>query len=81
MNNLPAVILLLLPGIYLGAGFIFAVLFVLKGASAIDEGAARAGWGFRLIILPGSILLWPYLCRKWIRVAGKNHRHVLKSTL
>lgn len=80
MSNLPAVFLLWLPGIYLGAGFIFAIFFVLKGVSAMDEGAAGAGWGFRLIILPGSILLWPYLFRKWIRAAGKNHKQVIKTT-
>jgi hypothetical protein len=52
--------------IYLGCGFVFAIPFVLKGANKIDEGAEGATWGFRLIIIPATIVLWPVLLRKWI---------------
>ena len=52
-------------GIYLALGVLFAVAFVSKGAAAIDP-AARAGtWGFRVLIFPGAVLLWPALARRW----------------
>jgi len=59
---------LTLAGLYLGLGTVFAVAFVIRGVQAIDADARDAGLGFRLIILPGCILLWPVLFKKWIRV-------------
>lgn len=64
--------ILLLTGIYLVAGFVFAILFSWKGAAATDEGAADAGWGFRIIIIPGTMVFWPFLLRKWIKAIKKN---------
>lgn len=52
--------------IYLACGFVFAIAFVVKGANVIDEGTHGAPWGFRIIILPASIVFWPLLLRKWI---------------
>jgi hypothetical protein len=63
---------LIIAGIYLAAGFIFAIIFSWRGAGKIDEGVKNAGWGFRLIIIPGTMLLWPYLFKKWIKVAGRK---------
>lgn len=31
----------------------------------MDETAHGAGIGFRLIILPGTLVFWPVLLRKW----------------
>jgi hypothetical protein len=55
----------LIAAAYLMVGFVFALFFVRRGASVIDPAAAPAGVGFRLIILPASALLWPWLARKW----------------
>ncbi len=52
---------------YIGIGFLFAIVFVLKGAGSIDGGAKSAGIVFRLMILPASTLLWPYLLHRWIK--------------
>ncbi len=52
--------------IYFGAGLLFAIAFVARGAGVIDPGAQHAKLGFRLLILPGSALLWPYLLRRWL---------------
>lgn len=60
-------ILLLAVAVYLFAGFIFAIFFVIAGVSKTDEGAKGAGWGFRLIIVPGTMLFWPLLWGKWKR--------------
>ena len=59
---------LMIIAIYLFCGLVFAIPFVIKGAGKIDEGAHDATWGFRLIILPASIVFWPFLLKKWIAV-------------
>ncbi len=50
--------------IYLFLGFVFAVFFVLKGAAKLDAGVRAAPWHFKLIIFPGSMLLWIVLLIK-----------------
>lgn len=62
-----AAILLSLAGLYLLCGFIFAIPFVLVGVGRIDPHAAHGSWGFRILILPGTTLLWPLLAKRWIR--------------
>lgn len=57
--------------LHLAAGVLFAGPFVGFGVARIDPHAARASWGFRLIILPGVILLWPLLAHRWWR--GNRH--------
>ncbi len=57
-------------GVYLGLGLLFAVPFVWVGAGRVDSNAAGGTLGFRLLILPGSILLWPLLLRRWIGATG-----------
>ena len=54
--------------VYLGIGAAFALAFVLFGVQRVDP-AARGGatWGFRILIVPGSIILWPWLASRWIR--------------
>lgn len=47
------------------AGLIFALAFQLRGLSRIDAAARGAGLGFRLLILPGMVALWPLLSRRW----------------
>ena len=53
--------------IYFGIGLLFAILFVWRGAGAIDPAAREGTIGFRLLILPASALLWPLLLRRWVR--------------
>jgi hypothetical protein len=56
--------------LYSAAGFVFAVVFVLKGVQHMDEEAVGTGWGFRLLIFPGSVAFWPLLLKRW--VAGRR---------
>lgn len=56
---------LILLGLYLACGFLFALAFALAGAKRIDPHAARGSWGFRLLITPGAMALWPLLMRRW----------------
>ena len=48
-------------GLYLLAGLLFAVWFAARGAGRLNPVAREGSWGFRLLILPGSALLWPWL--------------------
>ncbi|MDN5203391.1 hypothetical protein QQ008_18535 [Fulvivirgaceae bacterium BMA10] len=52
-------------GIYLLIGLIFSIIFVTKLVGQMDENAKGTGIGFRLIILPGAIALWPLLFKRW----------------
>ncbi len=52
--------------LYLLIGLLFALAFAWKGAGKVDSKAAHTSWLFKLLILPGSMALWPYLLGKWI---------------
>jgi len=52
--------------VYLFAGIVFTIFFQAKGLSKIDEGVHRSSWGFRIIIIPGCIIFWPVLFKKWV---------------
>ncbi len=52
-------------GIYWLIGLIFATAFSVRGAQAIDESVVGAPIGFRLLIIPAAIALWPVLAHKW----------------
>lgn len=60
-------LLVMTVGIYLFSGLIFALVFVSKGIGRIDPMARDSGWGFRLVVLPGVVALWPILLRRWRR--------------
>jgi hypothetical protein len=59
--------LLLLAGIYLLCGLVFAIPFVLTGVNRIDPHAAHGTWGFRLLIIPGTMFFWPMLAHRWMK--------------
>ena len=48
-------------------GLVFALLFVVIGIARIDAQAQGTSIAFRLIILPGSVALWPLLAWRWVR--------------
>ena len=52
---------------YLGLGLIMAVGFVAVGVGRVDPAAKRGTLGFRLLILPGAVALWPLVALKWAR--------------
>lgn len=60
-------ILLMGAGTYLLCGFLFAIPFVLTGVGKIDAQAAHGSWGFRVLIIPGTMFLWPWLARRWMK--------------
>ena len=64
-----AEVLTVIVGIYVAAGVLFAVPFVLRGVNRIDPVAREGTWGFRLIVVPGVVALWPLLALRWLRGA------------
>jgi hypothetical protein len=52
------------------SGLVFAIPFLVAGVGRIDSQAAGTGLGFRLIILPGVVIFWPLLLRRW--AAGRR---------
>ena len=57
---------LLLLGAYLACGLVFAIAFALVGVKEIDPHAAHGSWGFRLLVIPGTMAFWPLLLRRWL---------------
>jgi len=53
-------------GLYFLVGIIFAILFVSFGVQKIDPAARSMVIRARLIILPGTMLLWPFMLVKWM---------------
>ena len=54
-------------GAYLAVGLLFAIPFVLVGVRSIDPHAVHGSWGFRVLIIPGTMFLWPLLARRWMK--------------
>jgi hypothetical protein len=55
--------------IYAVAGLVFAAVFVTRLVGRIDPSAVDGTWGFRLVIVPGVIVFWPYLLGRLLRGA------------
>jgi hypothetical protein len=64
--------MLVVLGLYLAAGLVFAAWFVTAGVGRISPAARGTGWGFRLLIVPGSAALWPLLAWEFIASRGKG---------
>ena len=47
-------------------GVVLAAPFVTIGIGKIDPLARETGIGFRLIVVPGVVALWPLLLRRWL---------------
>jgi len=52
---------------YLLAGLLVGCWFCFFQAGRTDAGAAQSGIGFKLIILPAALLLWPLVLSKRIK--------------
>ena len=67
MSLMTANMLVLSAGIYLTIGFLFSIPFAFFGTGKIDSAARGATLGFKLLIIPGSMALWPLLAWRWIK--------------
>jgi hypothetical protein len=57
--------------LYVAVGLVVAVAFVSYGASRALPEPIPLSLGARILIFPGSTLLWPVVLRRWLR-AGKH---------
>jgi len=53
-------------GAYAALGVLFALAFVTRGVQRVDPAAKTGTLGFRLLIVPGAVALWPLLLRRWV---------------
>lgn len=81
-----AAVFLILLGAYLACGLVFAIPFALFGVKTIDPHAAHGSWGFRLLVIPGTMAFWPLLLRRWA-IGVKEppeecnaHRHAARNS-
>ena len=56
--------------VYAGAGLLLLPWWHLRGLRRLDESAASGPWGFRFLISPGLVALWPLLLRRARRGTG-----------
>ena len=57
-------------GIYLAIGLGFALLFSFVAVGGIDPDAKRMKLSVRLLIIPGTALLWPFMLIKTVLRKG-----------
>jgi hypothetical protein len=69
-------IILIIVVLYLGLGAVFVIPFLIKGIQKVDEGTKGSTIGFKIMIIPGSIVFWPVLMKKWLKA-----QRVLKSKI
>ena len=58
---------------WLGIGAVTAVAFIPFGVGRVSAGAHGA-WPFRLLLIPGVLLLWPLVLWRWARVEAGRAR-------
>ena len=56
---------------YGAAGCVVAAVFLLWGIDRIDPGAA-GGYAFRPLLIPGIVLLWPFVLVRWIALESHS---------
>ncbi len=72
MFQLSIIVFFTLVGVYLVAGLLFSIAFLVKGLQKIDEVAHAGSLGFRIIIFPGCVVFWPVLMRLWMNAAKEG---------
>lgn len=62
--------ILILVGVYLVCGAIFAGVFLARGLRRVDHATQGSPLGFYVLIFPGVAALWPLMLAKWRRAGG-----------
>ncbi len=60
-----------LSGLYAAIGFLVAPILIFWASERFDGSISESTRGFRLLVLPGAILLWPILLRRTWAGAGR----------
>ena len=67
-------VLVFVLGAYAAIGVPIGVAFAARGVTRVDAAAVGSGVRFRVLILPGSIGLWPVVLGKWLRASDANRK-------
>jgi hypothetical protein len=65
-------IILIAGAVYLAGGVLFTGIFLFRGLHKVDQATKGATIGFKIIIIPGCIVLWPVLLGKWMAAAKQQ---------
>jgi hypothetical protein len=65
--------LVLFAELYLALGLVFGVVFVSRMVGRFDPSARSGTLGFRILILPGCAVLWPWLALRLLRPRREGH--------
>ena len=57
---------------YLAFGIVTAIAFVAIGAPKLLAGAPSVSAWARVLLIPGAVLLWPLIVRRWLRLAHER---------
>ena len=66
--------------VYLVLGVLFVFPFLIKGLARVDEGANGSTIGFKIIIIPGVIVFWPLLLKKWMKKLNHGDTEARRNT-
>lgn len=72
MDEIVTALLIGLAG-YAAVGAAFGLVFVTRGVGQLDPNAQGTGVGFRVLIVPGVVALWPVLAARWIHSPASDH--------
>jgi len=61
-------------GLYFGAGLVFALAFLAFGLRRVDAVAADGSSGFKALIFPGIVGLWPIVLLLWLNALATGRR-------
>lgn len=57
---------------YGAIGLLFAIPFVVVGLGRVDSAAELAGPAVRLLLVPGTVAVWPLMLRRWMAASRQN---------
>ena len=53
--------------LYLILGLFFGCWFAFKGVDKLDAGMLNAKWNLRMLLVPGTMLLWVVVLKKYLK--------------
>lgn len=61
-------------GLYFAGGLVFALVFLVLGLRSVDALAADGPLGFKALIFPGVVGLWPIVLLLWLNALFSGSR-------
>ena len=71
-------VLVLVLELYAATGIAVALVFLTMGIGRIDKSASHV-YVFRLLLIPGVVLLWPLVLKRWLTLS-RRARGELRNT-